>query len=197
MNIVVSGPGGVGKGTIVGALLDRHPEIWLSRSWTTRARRPGESEDAYVFTDRETFDAHIEAGGFLEWVDFLDYRQGTPVPDPPEGCDVLFEIDVEGARAVAAEDPDALLVFIDSPTRAEQRARLVKRGDSSERIAARMQKGDEERVTADELGMHRIVNWVVDDAVADLEALIEQSRVPDQARTAANVADSANPTEDR
>jgi len=197
LNIVVSGPGGVGKGTIVGALLDRHPEIWLSRSWTTRARRPDESEDAYVFTDRDTFDAHIEAGRFLEWVDFLDYRQGTPVPDPPEGRDVLFEIDVEGARAVAAVDPGALLVFIDSPTRAEQRARLVKRGDSSERIAARMRKGDEERVTAEELGMHRIVNWVVDDAVADLEALIEQARVPGQTHTAANVADSANPSEDR
>lgn len=197
MNIVVSGPGGVGKGTIVGALLDQHPEIWLSRSWTTRARRPGEPEDAYVFTDRDTFDAHIDSGGFLEWIDFLDYRQGTPVPDPPEGCDVLFEIDVEGARAVAGEDPDALLVFIDSPSRAEQRARLVKRGDSSERIASRMRKGDEERVIAEELGMHRIVNRVVDDAVAELEALIEHARVPDPTRTTANVADSANPSEDR
>lgn len=177
MNIVVSGPGGVGKGTVVGALLEQHPDIWLSRSWTTRARRPGEPDDAYVFTDPETFDAHIEAGGFLEWVDFLDYRQGTPIPDAPEGHDVLFEIDVEGARAVVAVDPHALLVFIDSPTRADQRARLVKRGDNPERIAARMQKGDEERLAAVELGMHHIVNWVVDDAVAELEALIEQARV--------------------
>ncbi len=176
MNIVVSGPGGVGKGTVVGALLDAHPEIWLSRSWTTRDQRPGEADDAYVFTDRTSFDAHIEAGGFLEWVDFLDYRQGTPMPDSPDGMDVLFEIDVEGARAVAAVDPHALLVFVDSPTPEDQRARLEHRGDAPDRIEARMRKGDEERRTAAELGMHTIVNEIVVDAVARLETLIEDAK---------------------
>lgn len=193
----MSGPGGVGKGTIVGALLDRHPEIWLSRSWTTRDRRPGESEDAYVFTDRASFDAHIESGGFLEWVDFLDYRQGTPVPDAPDGCDVLFEIDVEGGRAVSAVDPEALLVFIDSPTREDQRARLVARGDAPERIEARLRKGDEERRVAAGLGMHHIVNRVVAEAVDELEALIEGHRVPGRTSSAAKVTNSANPSEDR
>ena len=144
----MSGPGGVGKGTVVEALLDSHPEIWLSRSWTTRAQRPGEPDDAYVFTDRKRFDDHIAAGGFLEWVDFLDYRQGTPMPAAPPGKDVLFEIDVEGARAIAAVDPNALLVFIDSPTVDDQRHRLVERGDAPERIEARLRKGEEERVTA-------------------------------------------------
>jgi guanylate kinase len=197
LNIVVSGPGGVGKGTIVGALLERRPEIWLSRSWTTRPRRPDEAHDAYVFTDRETFDANVDSGGFLEWVEFLDYRQGTPVPDVPDGCDVLFEIDVEGARSISAVDPHALLVFVDAPTPDDQRARLQKRGDDPDRIEARLRKSDEERATAAELGMHRIVNRAVDQAVAELEALIDRARVPGRSDPTANVVEPAKDTEDR
>ena len=175
VHVVISGPGGVGKGTLVGALLERNAGLWLSRSWTTRERRPGEAEDAYVFTDRETFDANIAADGFLEWVEFLDYRQGTPKPNPPDDVHVVFEIDIEGARAIREWDPEALLIFVDAPERAEQRRRLVERGDSEERIAARMKKGDEERAKARELGCHWVVNDVLDDAVGEVEALIVEA----------------------
>jgi len=174
--VVISGPGGVGKGTMVARLLDRDPRLWLSRSWTTRARRPGESMEAYHFTSREVFEEHVGNGGFLEWVEFLDYLQGTPVPDPPPGHDVVLEIDVYGAAQVRDLYPDAVLVFVDAPSRAAQRARLEERGDPPEKVDARLHKAAEEVARAEELGCVMIVNDDLDRAVTELEQVIRRAR---------------------
>ena len=174
--IIVSGPGGVGKGTIVELLLDRDPQLWLSQSWTTRPRRPSEPADAYRFVDRAAFEAAIAAGGFLEWVEFLDYMQGTPVPDPPEGADVLLEIDVRGGRQVRRFLPDAVLVFVDAPSPEHQRARLELRGDDAETIARRMEKTASERAEAVDMGYRIVVNDDLGRAVEAIEDLIAADR---------------------
>ena len=96
--------------------------------------------------------------------------------DVQVGTDMLFEIDVAGAASILALDPDALLVFIDTPDREEQRRRLVGRGDDPDRVEARIRKGDEEREAARRLPMHHIVNDELHDAVAELEALIDAHR---------------------
>ena len=179
MIFVISGPGGVGKGTVVERLLDADDRLWLSRSWTTRRQRPGEAPDAYVFATREEFEQRIAQGGFLEWVEFLDYLQGSPVPEPPEGHDVLFEIDVHGARQIRERYPDAVLVFIDAPSRQDQEDRMRSRGDAEDRIAQRIAKADEEVALARELGAQVVINHDVGDCVADLTDLVARARLGD------------------
>ena len=106
MIIVISGPGGVGKGTVVARLIQSDPSLWLSTSWTTREPRPGESADAYTFVTRAEFEDHIRHDGFLEWAEFLDNLYGTPYPDADAAVDVVLEIDVQGMAQVQAREPD-------------------------------------------------------------------------------------------
>ena len=174
--VVVSGPGGVGKGTLVAELLQRDPRLWLSRSWTTRDRRQGEAPDAYRFATEEEFLEHAAADGFLEWTRFLDYRQGSPVPDPPAGSDVLFEIDVQGAANVKRLYPDALLVFVDAPDRATQEARLRGRGDDEQRVRQRLEKAAEEVARAARMDFVHVVNDDLDRTVEELTGLIARHR---------------------
>jgi guanylate kinase len=175
--VVLSGPGGVGKGTIAARLVAEDPKLWLSRSWTTRARRDGEPADAYVFVDRPAFEARIAADGFLEWNEFLGNYYGTPVPEAPPGVDILLEIDVNGARQVRARVPDALLLFVEAPDADVQRARLEGRGDPPHKVAARLAETDREAQLARTLDCVFLVNDDLDHAVAEVRKRIDAHRL--------------------
>lgn len=174
--IVVSGPGGAGKGTLVDALLARDDRLWLSRSWTTRPRREGEPEDAYVFVSRDRFEEHHAAGGFLEWTEFLGHLYGTPEPNPDDGHDIVLEIELHGARQVKAKHPEALLVFVQPPSREEQQRRLVGRGDPDRHVEERLRKADEEEREGTSLADVVIVNDDLDRAVEELLAVVRGAR---------------------
>ncbi|WP_419925530.1 guanylate kinase [Candidatus Poriferisocius sp.] len=173
---MLSGPGGVGKGTIAAALVAADPQLWLSRSWTTRARRFGEVETAYVFASENAFRAKAAEGGFVEWAEIAGNFYGTPQPVPPAGCDVLLEIDVQGAAQVRDRYPEALCIFVEAPSPAEQESRLRGRGDSETHIAKRLALADSERVLAYELNAVHVVNDSLAEAVAAIADLIANAR---------------------
>jgi guanylate kinase len=152
------------------------PLLWLSRSWTTRARRPGEPEDAYDFVDRATFEAHAAAGGFVEWAEFLGNLYGTPVPDVHADRDVLLEIDLQGARQVRQLRPDATLVLLLPPSPDVQADRLRRRGDDEAHVARRLAEGAEEERAGRLIADHVVVNDTVAQATADVASILALRR---------------------
>jgi guanylate kinase len=130
-----------------------------------------------VFTDPATFEQRIAAGGFLEWTEFLGNYYGTPTPDPADGSDVVvLEIEVDGARQVKAKRPDALLIFVLPPSRAEQERRLRERGDPSDKVYARLRKAEDEEPIGRALADHVVVNDDLDDTIDEMLAIIEAAR---------------------
>ena len=174
--IVVSGPGGVGKSTIVEALVQRDDRLWLSRSWTTRERRPGEAEDAYVFVTREQFQQRIADNGFLEWTEFIGNMYGTPNPEAPAGRDIVLEIEVDGASQVKKMHPDAMLLFVLPPTREEQRARLQGRGDVEQKVEQRLRKAEDEEPIGKALADFVLINDDLNATIDEMLELINASR---------------------
>lgn len=167
----------MGKGTIVDRLIERDPKLWLSRSWTTRARRPSEQADAYHFVDRAEFEAAIEAGKFLEWAEVVPGQlSGTPVPHPPAGRDLVLEINLDGARQVHEVRPDAVVILIVAPSVEAQVERMRRRGDTAEQIARRVELGRKEEEIGRALADHVVVNDELERAVDEVAGIVARHR---------------------
>lgn len=167
---VVAGPSGVGKGTLIRRLIGRWP-FHLSVSATTRPPRPGEVDGRdYIFLTEEEFDHWLAEARFLEWNQHFDHRYGTPRQPVEEkiaaGCDVVLEIEVEGASQVRRNEPNAIFIFIEPPSLETLERRLSARGDTSD-VAARLARAQRELALAGDYD-HRIVNDVLADATARL-----------------------------
>jgi guanylate kinase len=175
--VVITGPSGVGKGTLIRSLRERMPELQLSISATTRLPRAGETQDVdYHFMAPDEFERHVRAGDFVEHADYAGARYGTLRSElqtrSAGGAAVVLEIELQGARQVREQMPEAVQVFVAPPSVEALRARLVGRGlDAAEQIEARLRTAEEELAAQDEFA-HVVVNDRLEDAVDELVAIV-------------------------
>jgi guanylate kinase len=178
--LVITGPSGVGKGTLIRGLLARVPELELSVSATTRKPRPGEQDDRdYYFMSDDEFDRHIEAGNFVEHAAYSGNRYGTLRSElerrTSSGAPVVLEIEVQGARQVRTAMPEAVAVFIAPPSLEALRARLVGRGtDSPEQVDERLRTAERELRAQSEFS-HVVVNDRLEQATLELTRIVRQA----------------------
>jgi guanylate kinase len=180
--VVLSGPSGVGKSTVVRELRAHHPEVWLSVSVTTRFPRPGEVDGIhYQFVSETAFDALVGADGLLEWATFAGHRYGTP-REPVEqrlatGVPVLLEIELQGARQVHARVTEALLVFLAPPSWDELVRRLTGRGTEPPDVIEKRLATAREELAAEEEFDVTLVNTSVQEVVHRLLTLLQVGAV--------------------
>jgi guanylate kinase len=175
---VITGPSGVGKGTLIRGLLQRIPELELSTSATTRPMRPGERDGVdYYFLTPEAFERHVADGDFVEHATYSGNRYGTLRSELEQrvagGVPVVLEIEVQGARQVRSAMPEAVQVFIAPPTLDALRARLVGRGtDSPDQVDERMCTAERELAAQPEFA-HVVVNDRLEEATDELAAIVQ------------------------
>jgi guanylate kinase len=178
--IVITGPSGVGKGTLIRGLLSRIPGLELSTSATTRAPRPGERDGVdYHFLSDEEFERRVGAGDFVEHARYAGHRYGTLRSElerrTADGVPVVLEIEVQGARQVREALPDAVQVFIAPPSLPSLRARLVGRGtDDPEEVERRLRTAEEELEAQGEF-RHVVVNDRLEEAADALAGIVEDA----------------------
>jgi guanylate kinase len=176
--IIITGPSGVGKGTVVKELLDRNKDIWLSISATTRNPRIGEKDgENYYFISDEKFKDMIDKKEFLEWAQFAGNYYGTPLSTVNEkiekGFIVLLEIEVEGAKQIKEKFPEALSIFLLPPSKAELEKRIRNRGtEKEEAIDRRLSRADYEIASSDEFDFV-LTNHDVDETVKEVFKIIK------------------------
>lgn len=176
---VITGPSGVGKGTLIRGLMERLPKLELSVSATTRAPRPGEQDGVdYHFLTREQFDHRVAQEDFVEHADYAGRSYGTLRSELENrvqaGVPVVLEIEVQGARQVRAAMPEAVQVFIAPPSLSALRTRLVGRGTDDQDEVERRLRVAEQELTAQPEFAHVVVNDRLDDALERLTAIVSE-----------------------